>query len=35
MVIPLAIAFVCTLVFIRKETRGKSLDQLQKEGEGA
>ncbi|MDR1422462.1 MAG: MFS transporter [Coriobacteriales bacterium] len=34
LVIPLAIAFVCTLVFIRKETKGISMDQLQEEEEG-
>ena len=35
LIIPLALAFVCTLVFVKRETKGKSMDQLQVEIEEA
>lgn len=33
LIAPLALGFICTLVFIRREYRGKSIDQLQSETE--
>jgi MFS family permease len=35
LIIPLAIGFICTLVFVQRETKGKSMDQLQVEIEEA
>jgi MFS family permease len=35
LIIPLALAFICTLVFVKRETKGKSMDQLQVEIESA
>jgi MFS family permease len=35
LIIPLALAFICTLVFVQRETKGKSMDQLQVEIETA
>jgi hypothetical protein len=35
LIIPLALAFICTMVFVRRETKGKSMDQLQVEIETA
>jgi MFS family permease len=34
LILPLALGFICTLVFIRRETRGKSMDELQVEAVG-
>jgi MFS family permease len=35
LIIPLALGFICTMVFVRRETKGKSMDQLQVEIETA
>ncbi|MDR2493565.1 MAG: MFS transporter [Coriobacteriales bacterium] len=31
LIVPLAVAFVCTLLFVRREAKGKSMDQVQTE----
>jgi MFS family permease len=35
LIVPLALGFICTLLFIRRETSGKSMDQLQEEAVSA
>jgi MFS family permease len=31
LIIPLALGFICTLIFVKRETKGKSMDELQEE----
>jgi MFS family permease len=35
LIVPLAMGFICTLVFVQRETKGKTMDQLQVEIEEA